>query len=178
MSESGPKKQEHIISILQLPFMATIVVPTIIWFSTRGSAELFQLPAYQLMSRLSGAVILVAGLLLFYKSVVLFDKIGRGTLAPWNPTKNIVVSGLYRHVRNPMLIGVNLILLAEGLLLLSKPILIWNLVFLLINHFYFILKEEPGLRKQFGQEYEEYSAAVPRWLPRIKGWYPENEVSN
>ena len=112
---------------------------------------------------------------MFVQSIVLFIKIGKGTLAPWKPTQNIVVRGLYRHVRNPMIIGVNLLLLSEVLLLKSGNLLLWQLSFFALNHIYFISKEEPDLGRRFGDEYLIYCKNVPRWIPRLKAWRPEDE---
>nr|MCS5610899.1 isoprenylcysteine carboxylmethyltransferase family protein [Candidatus Poribacteria bacterium] len=104
--------------------------------------------------------------------------VGIGTLAPWNPPENLVVTGLYSHVRNPMLIGVICILLGETFLAQSGNILIWTtLLFVLIN-IGFVLKEEPDLVDRFGEEYEEYRRYVPRWIPRLKGWSPEKQSTN
>ena len=116
-----------------------------------------------------GAVLLAIGLLLFIQSIILFAKIGNGTLAPWVPTKKLVVKSLYRHVRNPMILGVVLILLAESLLFKSAYIMVWAVLFFFICFTYFVFKEEPDLAKRFGEEYLGYKKNVPRWLPRIKG---------
>jgi protein-S-isoprenylcysteine O-methyltransferase Ste14 len=91
---------------------------------------------------------------------------GGGTPAPWEPIKNFVVLGPYRYVRNPMLIGVNLLLIAEAILLQSIPIFLWMVAFVIINTIYFALSEEPQLEKRFGQAYANYKRNVPRWIPR------------
>ena len=66
-----------------------------------------------------------------------------------------------------MLIGANLLLIAEALLLKSWPIFIWMIAFVIINTVYFVLSEEPQLEKRFGQAYADYKHNVPRWLPRL-----------
>ena len=166
---------EHLKSILALPFMVLIVVPTIIYFSTANWS-------FNPISNLNNSVVFIFGLILLLlgfflliKSIILFVKIGNGTLAPWNPTRNIVVKGLYRHFRNPMISGVVLILFAESFLLISMAILFLAVFFFIANHVYFILKEEPDLVIRFEDEYIEYKKNVPRWIPRLKGWYPEND---
>ena len=103
------------------------------------------------------------------------SKGGGGTPAPWQPVKNFIVLGPYRHVRNPMLIGVNLFLIAEALLLQSSPIFIWMVVFVIINTVYFALSEEPQLEKRFGETYADYKRNVPRWLPRLTPWRSGND---
>ena len=95
---------------------------------------------------------------------------GKGTLAPWDPPRRLVVRGPYAYVRNPMISGVVFVLFGEALLLLSRPHLEWALLFLLINAVYIPLLEEPLLRERFGDEYREYSRHVPRLMPRLTPW--------
>ena len=110
------------------------------------------------------------GLLLGGWSVALFVKLGKGTPAPWEPPRQLVIRGPYRHVRNPMITGALLVLLAEAVWLGSWPIAGWMLVFLVGNAVYFPLVEEKGLEKRFGRAYREYKARVPRWVPRLSPW--------
>ena len=72
-----------------------------------------------------------------------------------------------------MITGVVLILISEALMLGSLAIGIWAIVFLIINMLYFPLSEEPGLRKRFGKEYDEYCKNVPRFIPRLSPWKPQ-----
>jgi len=123
-----------------------------------------------------GAAVIAAGLALFAWTVALFVEIGRGTLAPWDPTRRLVVEGPYRHVRNPMITAVLTILVGEALLLGSWAIAIAAAVVFAINAVYFPLSEEPGLRRRFGAEYDEYAANVPRWIPRLRPWTPSHNV--
>jgi protein-S-isoprenylcysteine O-methyltransferase Ste14 len=104
------------------------------------------------------------------KTNMLFATIGKGTLAPWTPTRKLVVRGVYRHVRNPMISGVFCILLGEALLFGSPNLFTWFMIFVLINITYIPLFEEPGLEKRFGQDYLIYKKNVPRWIPRRKPW--------
>jgi protein-S-isoprenylcysteine O-methyltransferase Ste14 len=96
-----------------------------------------------------------------------FIMVGRGTLAPWSPTKKLVIKGLYRYVRNPMILGVLTVLLGESATLWSKNILIWAGCFFIINTVYFIIYEEPDLENKFGEDYRQYKKHVSRWLPRL-----------
>jgi protein-S-isoprenylcysteine O-methyltransferase Ste14 len=105
-------------------------------------------------------------------TVTLFVRIGRGTLAPWDPTRKLVVRGPYAHVRNPMITGVLAILIGEALAFAARPLWTWAALFLAINHVYFLLSEEPGLADRFGAEYDEYKRHVPRWIPRLTAWRP------
>jgi protein-S-isoprenylcysteine O-methyltransferase Ste14 len=100
-------------------------------------------------------------------------KFGDGTPAPWDPPQKLVIRGPYRHVRNPMITGVLLMLLAEALWFQSWPLALWMLIFFLGNFVYFPLVEEKGLEKRFGNDYREYKAHVPRWIPRLHPWYPQ-----
>jgi len=119
-----------------------------------------------------GAAALLIGLTLFISTLVHFARTGRGTLAPWDPPRVLVVQGVYRYVRNPMISGVLFVLLAEALLTSSRPVLIWFVLFLSINLVYIPLLEEPGLAARFGERYRLYKKNVPRWLPRVKPWLP------
>ena len=126
---------------------------------------------YHLLWRfLLGIVCFLAGISLAVSTVRLFPKLGNGTPAPWDSTTKLIVTGSYAYVRNPMITGVVLILASEALILSSLAIGIWAVVFLIINMFYFPLSEEPGLRKRFGKEYDEYCKNVPRYIPRITPW--------
>ncbi len=121
---------------------------------------------------LLGLAATAAGFALWLWTVRLFARIGRGTLAPWDPTRHLVVEGPYRHVRNPMITAVVSVLAGEAALFGSPPLLIWALAFFAINHAFFLLHEEPGLARRFGDEYREYRENVPRWLPRRTAWTP------
>jgi len=95
-----------------------------------------------------------------------FARTGRGTLAPVDPPRELVVRGLYRFVRNPMYLSVTLIVLGEVFLTWSRPLLVyWALWFAAANLFV-IGYEEPTLRRRFGVAYERYTQTVGRWLPR------------
>ena len=157
-------------SIMTLPVTVTIIIPSLLlYISGWRPCEIV------LWRCLIGAVCFLAGVLLAASTIRLFYKIGKGTLAPWEPTSKLVISGPYAYVRNPMITGVVLILTGEALMLSSWAVCIWAIVFLIINMFYFPLSEEPGLRKRFGKEYEEYCKNVPRYIPRLTPWKPVKE---
>ena len=117
-----------------------------------------------------GGVLICLGLVLVVATIRLFVTVGKGTLAPWIPTQRLVVQGIYRHVRNPMISGVFFVLLGEAVLAASLPIFCWFVVFVVGNAVYIPLAEEPGLVQRFGADYEEYRRNVPRWLPRLRPW--------
>jgi len=120
----------------------------------------------------AGALLAAAGLAMLAWTVTLFIRIGRGTLAPWDPTRKLVVRGPYAHVRNPMITGVLAILVGEALAFGAPSLWTWAALFVAINHLYFLVSEEPGLADRFGAEYDEYKRHVPRWLPRLTAWRP------
>ena len=97
-----------------------------------------------------------------------FALIGGGTPAPIAPTKILVVKGLHRFVRNPMYIGVALVIGGQAWLFHSLHIAIYMVCMLLTVHLFVVFYEEPTLRKQFRDEYDRYRASVPRWIPRFR----------
>ena len=161
----------HLLAILFLPFVAAVVVPLWLLRSFAAADTRWQesLPIVWL-PRSAGAALLVVGFALFCSCVVLFARVGRGTLAPWDPTRRLVAMGPYRFVRNPMISGVFLMLAGLALLRGSWVIAAWVCTFALINHTYFLLSEEPGLERRFGESYRIYKAHVPRWIPRVRPW--------
>jgi protein-S-isoprenylcysteine O-methyltransferase Ste14 len=92
---------------------------------------------------------------------------GDGTPAPIAPTKRLVVEGLHRYIRNPMYVGVGLVILAQAVLFRSWHIVEYLGFFAGAIQLFVLLYEEPTLGKQFGSEFEEYRQRVPRWLPRF-----------
>ena len=156
-----------ILAILILPFVAIVAVPYII-VATAGSASIDLAKIWLLVGILPAGL----GLYLMYSTISMFWNVGEGTLAPWDPPKKLVVRGIYRHVRNPMITGVTLIIIGEAILFASIPMLVWAIAFFAANIIYLPLVEEPQLEKRFGSDYATYKANVPRWLPRIKPWEP------
>jgi len=161
----------HFIAILLLPFVMTVLVPR--WLMSafaQSDTRWIDGTLTATFAHLAGMLILLLGVSLFIWCLTLFARVGRGTLAPWDPTRHLVVAGPYRFVRNPMISGVLIILIGESLYTGSQVIAIWAVVFFLINVTYFRLLEEPGLDRRFGDEYRRYKAAVPRWIPRPTPW--------
>lgn len=153
----------HLLAVGLLPFTVAVVVPGIVLW--RNGPDLGAWPL-----ALAGLVLIALGLALVAWTVALFARIGRGTLAPWDPTSRLVVAGPYKHVRNPMISGVLAVLLGEAAVFASVPLLLWFATVFLANAVYFPFVEEPGLRRRFGDEYEAYRASVPRWIPRRRPW--------
>ena len=94
---------------------------------------------------------------------------GKGTLAPWDPPKHLVVIGLYRFVRNPMYVAIMLLLIGWTLIAGSPLLGGYGLLIAIAFHLRVVLYEEPRLRSQFPQAWADYTATVPRWLPRPRG---------
>ena len=120
----------------------------------------------------------VGGVLIGIGSVGLLDSFlrfalqGLGTPAPVFPTRHLVVSGLYRYVRNPMYVAVVSTILGQALLLGNGALLEYGALVWLLFHLFVLAYEEPTLRGSFGPEYNEFCTAVPRWIPRITPWRP------
>lgn len=153
-----------------LPFTVLLIIPSgILWATGFRIGWGLGLP-WDAVVVLAGSVLMGNGLYYLFMTIWLFIYIGRGTLAPWSPTKKLVIIGPYRHVRNPMISSVILTLLGESIAFGSLGIFIWFLLFFGINHVYFVTSEEPGLKKRFGEEYVIYKKNVPRWIPRLRPW--------
>ena len=152
--------------------MVLLVIPGIIlWrdgFDTLGLWR--SVPSSKLILPIIGAICICLGLVLMIATIRLFVTIGKGTLAPWEPPQRLVVRGVYRHVRNPMISGVLFVLLGESVLTATMPLFRWFLIFVVINAIYIPLLEEPMLVNRFGDDYVTYKRNVPRWLPRLTPW--------
>ncbi len=117
-----------------------------------------------------GAILILAGIAILLDSFARFALQGLGTPAPTLPTRRLVVTGLYRYVRNPMYVAVVSIVAGQGLLLGNATVLAYSVLVWLGFHIFVVGYEEPTLRKSFEAEYEAFCASVPRWLPRMQPW--------
>jgi protein-S-isoprenylcysteine O-methyltransferase Ste14 len=115
-----------------------------------------------------GVAVLAVGAFVAADSMTRFARIGRGTPAPWAPTERFVAMGLYRLVRNPMYVGMLLVVIGEGLLFASWPVLAWAALLGGLFHLFVVFVEEPSLRARFGAAYDVYCGRVGRWLPRVR----------
>jgi protein-S-isoprenylcysteine O-methyltransferase Ste14 len=159
----------HSIAIAVLPFTVAVVIP--VWIARRDHIGFVMASSTAgIATQLAGLAALAVGLLLFGASLRNFAVRGRGTLAPWDPPKVLVVAGPYRYVRNPMIAGVIFIVFGEALILRSWPHARWALLFLVINAVYIPLLEEPLLEQRFGEPYRVYRRHVRRFLPRTRPW--------
>ena len=158
----SPSNLKHLRDIILMPFTVTFIVPYLLY----DSKDVF-IP-HSVTLKLVGWLIAVAGSALFVYTVFLFKMLGQGTLAPWEPTKKLIVEGPYRYCRNPMITGVFFMIVGEGLMLYSTNILAWAVAFFIINTLYFIFVEERSMMQRFGSDYLRYKKHVPRWLPRLR----------
>ena len=156
----------HLLSILLLPTVVAIVVPRWILRVYAATDTRWTGGPLSALPRTAGVMLMLAGVSLVAWCISLFARIGKGTLAPWDPTSNLVAVGPYRYTRNPMITGVLTTLVGEALLTGSRWIGLWALTFFTMNHLYFLTLEEPGLERRFGESYADYKRAVPRWVPR------------
>ena len=147
------------------PMMLAGLVP---WLVTHWE---FQAPfgGVELM-RVAGIALIIAGVPGLLNSFARFAVQGIGTPAPIAPTKNLVVTGLYRHVRNPIYVAVVAIVLGQAALFGNGVLLWYGALLWLAFHIFVLAYEEPTLRQTFGAEYENYRGNVPRWIPRLTPW--------
>lgn len=137
------------------------------WLSHwRFDAPLFGTP----LSRYAGGILILLGAVGLLESFVRFALQGGGTPAPVFPTSHLVVSGLYRYVRNPMYIAVMAAILGQGLLFGNIRLFAYVGIVWLVFHLFVLVYEEPALRAVYGSEYVSFCDAVPRWIPRATPW--------
>src|SRR6059036_2873229 len=117
--------------------------------------------------RYFGVIPILVGVLIYLWCAWDFTFAGRGTPAPIDPPKELVVRGLYRYVRNPMYVGITLILFGEGLLFEAAVLFLYAGLLLVCAHLFIVYYEEPTLRRLFGASYESYCKSVSRWIPRL-----------
>jgi protein-S-isoprenylcysteine O-methyltransferase Ste14 len=123
-------------------------------------------PAAMGVPQVAGMVLGAVGAAIALWCVFTFASSGKGTPAPFDPPRRLVIQGPYRLVRNPMYIGAGLALASAALFFESLPVLGYAGLFLLATHLFAVLYEEPTLRRTFGPDYEAYCRQVRRWLPR------------
>ena len=154
---------KNIVFAILVPGVAAVAVP--IWIAGPGEGGPPFLRTLALVPFLLGSA--VAG-----RCVWDFAKTGRGTPAPIDPPKVLIASGLYRFVRNPMYVGVLLVVTGWALYFASGKIFLYGALLWLAFHLFVALYEEPHLAKRFPGSYDAYRAEVPRWLPRIPARKP------
>ena len=146
----------------------TIVVPAWILRAFAAADSRWAPTVVSWFPRTLGILLIAAGLALVIWCIALFARVGKGTLAPWDPTSNLVAVGPYRYTRNPMITGVATILTGEAFTTGSWRLGFWAATFVVFNHVYFLVIEEPGLARRFGESYAAYQRSTPRWIPRLR----------
>jgi protein-S-isoprenylcysteine O-methyltransferase Ste14 len=121
-------------------------------------------------AQVAGVVVGAGGALLALWCIVTFIVVGRGTPAPFDPPRRLVLAGPYRLIRNPMYVGAGLALAGAALFYESWELLAYSAAFILVTHLFVVVYEEPRLRGTFGTAYERYCEQVHRWMPmRTRG---------
>lgn len=113
-----------------------------------------------------GMLVVLGGAALAMASIFTFAFIGKGTPAPFDPPRKLVIAGPYRWVRNPMYIGAGLVLLGAAMFYGSIGLVLYTIAFWSAAHLFVLFYEEPVLRQKFGPDYEAYTASRRRWMPR------------
>ncbi len=130
----------------------------------------FEAPFFGRLSRFTGGVLITLGIIGLLDSFARFALQGLGTPAPVLPTRHLVVTGLYRYVRNPMYVAVVSTILGQGLVFGNVKLLEYGAIVWLLFHLFVLVYEEPTLEASFGSEYKQFCAQVPRWIPRMTPW--------
>jgi protein-S-isoprenylcysteine O-methyltransferase Ste14 len=147
------------------PFTLACLVP---WWVTRWEFR----PAFfgVDLTRIIGSILIIAGAPGIVDSFARFALEGLGTPAPIAPPEKLVVTGLYRYVRNPIYIAVVAVILGQALLFGDGRLLWYGALLWLFFHVWVLMIEEPTLKQTFGTEYESFRSNVPRWIPRLTPW--------
>ncbi len=154
---------KNIIFTIFVPGTITTLIPY--WILRRNFVAM---PSQWGMPQYVSLLAALLGLSVYFRCVWDFATVGRGTPAPLDPPKVLVVCGLYRYVRNPIYLGVLFVLLGEAVFFESSALLRYMIGVFLIFHLFVIFYEEPSLRRKFGESYERYCRSVRRWIPGKK----------
>ena len=111
-----------------------------------------------------GYILIIFGAINFIYCSLLFSRFGKGTPAPSEPPKKLVIRGLYKYMRNPIYLGYFFIFLGEFFIFGSLLLLAYLTLIIILLNIYIIYHEEPKLKKRFGKDYINYMKKVPRWL--------------
>ena len=153
------------IFFLFVPCVLAGVVP---WWISRWEFRLSFLGVE--LTRFVGAALILAGVTGLVDLFARFALQGLGTPAPIAPTQHLVVTGLYRYVRNPIYVAVVAVILGQAVLFGDWRLFDMARLFWLACHLFVLAYEEPTLEKSFGAEYEAFRSNVPRWIPRLTAW--------
>ena len=155
-----------LLAFLALPGLFAVLLPWLITANDSARGE----------GNAAGIVVVAVGLAILLVCVRDFYVAGKGTLAPWDPPKHLVIVGLYRYARNPMYLGVLMLVAGWSLTTGSFWLTGYWAALGIAFHLRVLLYEEPWLSKQFGAQWETYAASVSRWLPRLTPWHGSTEL--
>lgn len=161
VSETTKAWVGSLLFLLVAPGVVVVLVPWLIsgWRGVDwGAAGWIAVPV--------SVILIVIGAVFLVHSFGRFAAQGVGTPAPIAPTRHLVVTGVYRYVRNPMYLSIVVILIGQALLLGNGWLALYALLAVLVTEGFVHFHEEPTLRRRFGEEYERYRAEVPGWWPR------------
>ncbi|HEX9761176.1 MAG TPA: isoprenylcysteine carboxylmethyltransferase family protein [Candidatus Acidoferrales bacterium] len=165
------ERPEYTAWILVKLALFTLIVPGTVtvwlpWYLYRGQLDTSRL-GWNVWT-LAGGALLALGIAGYLWTSLDFALRGRGTPAPIDPPRRLVVRGLYRYVRNPMYVSVALVIAGQAVALRLWALFGYMALCWVIVHLWVLLYEEPVLRAKFGDEYEDYCRRVPRWIPRFQ----------
>jgi protein-S-isoprenylcysteine O-methyltransferase Ste14 len=141
------------------------------WFHGGFTHWEFRAPFFGLeFARAVGMILIIAGVAAPVDSFARFALRGQGTPAPVAPTQKLVLTALYRHVRNPIYVAVIAVILGQAILFGEWRLILYSALFWLACHLFVVAYEEPTLERTFGAEYQAFRANVARWIPRLAPW--------
>jgi protein-S-isoprenylcysteine O-methyltransferase Ste14 len=162
-----------------MPLNAILSVPILLLLLFRGLHPSWMMVfPMNILLTIVGLALIFVGTFLVIKTTILFSKIGHGTVAHWAPPKKLVVRGVYRYMRNPMILGILLAVFGEIVIFGSFSLVPYFLFLLIGHHLLFTRYEEPELIKRFGEDYSRYMKNVPRWIPRRKPWMDSKDENS
>ncbi len=153
-----------------------LAIRSLIWFLVCPGMVAFVIPLFYLTVPLQlifefdnlrhniALLVVITGISILLHSIYLMAILGKGTLSPVDPAVKLVCRGLYSKSRNPMYLGVLIILLGESIYFWSTYLLFYSLAVAVLFHLFVVFYEEPWLKKKFGREYEGYCKRARRWL--------------
>jgi len=149
-------------------FVPCVVAGVVPWWISHWEFRLSFLGVE--LTRFVGSALILAGVSGLVDSFGRFALQGLGTPAPIAPTQHLVVTGLYRYVRNPIYIAVVAVIFGQALLFGDWRLLWYGALLWLFFHVWVVMSEEPTLKQTFGTEYASFRTNVPRWIPRLTPW--------
>jgi len=117
--------------------------------------------------RFVGLIPLVLGVAIYIWCACEFTFTGKGTPAPFDPPKELVIKGPYQYVRNPMYVFMALALTGEAIFFGAPVLVLFAAIAVAVLHGWILVYEEPSLRRRFGESYKRYCERVRRWTPRL-----------